>query len=392
MDQDQEIQFERYFNLAIACVSHGDYSSANKHYASAISLGESLVDNYFSAKQEWPLGLLNNLASVNFNRGIFLDSVGDSEGARMAYSSAVAIGEFLRKIYTADEQVWPPDLQSNLINAYFNQGNLLRYLCEGEDARVAYASAIATGEGLRESYSSTGQAWLLELHINLAKIYNNQGVLLDTLGDSEGASASYTSAITIHEYLRESYVAAEQLWPPELQNNLAGVYVNQGALLDILDDSEGASVAFASAISIREGLRESYAEAEQVWPQELQNNLAKTYTNQGLLLVTLGDNSGASVAYASAITVQEGLRESYVGAGQAWPLELQNNLATTYINQGKLLMLLGDSDGSRVAYASSIKIHEGLRENYAVAEQIWPPVLQHDLMVLYSNYGILLKY
>jgi tetratricopeptide (TPR) repeat protein len=111
----------------------------------------------------------------------------------------------------------------------------------------------------------------------LASVYVNRGVALRGQGDLAGAVRDYGAAIALQTTLRDTLARLGQDWPPAFQNDLASVYVNRGVALDSQGDLAGAVRDYGAAIELMTTLLFDRQFAP-VLP-----NLAKVYYNLVLL-------------------------------------------------------------------------------------------------------------
>ena len=294
--------------------------------------------------EDLPVGLLNDLAMLYYNRGILLRELSESEAALKDYDAAILIREEQRDYYHQSAEAWPAEYRNDLSMVYNNRGILLTALSKPEAALKDYDAAILIREELRDYYHQSAEAWPAEYRNNLARVYNNRGNLLDALSKPEAALKDYDAAILILEELRDYYHQMAEAWPAEYRNNLANVYNNRGSLLKESSKFETALKDYDAAILIGEELRDYYHQSAETWPTKYRNDLAMFYNNRGNLLDALSESEAALKDYDAAILVGEELRDYYHQSAEAWPAEYQNDLSMVYYNRSALYW--GHSDRS----------------------------------------------
>jgi serine/threonine protein kinase len=298
----------------------------------------------------------NTLAVAFNNKGIFLNTLGESEAAVAFYDQSIRIRESLIREYpVAEESSY--ELTKDLAMTNLNKANALFSMGHSDAALRIYDESIRTYERLLGKDGQTETANML------AGAYKSMGALLRSLGDAQSALKLFEQSIKIYE--RSVYEEGQM----ELANDLAGTYVNEANALTALGDARVAVGVYDRSLRIREHL----VHGEGRW--ELAKDLARTYLNKGNALVLLGDARGAARAYDPSIKLFERLVHE---EGQS---ELATGLAMAYMNMGNALVNLGDVAGAATVCAQSIKVYERL-----VREE-GRPELEKDLAMAYMNRG-----
>ena len=150
--------------------------------------------------------------------------------------------------------------------------------------------------------------------------------------------------VTLLEGLRAAFSEAQQAWPIELRNGLAAAYVNRGNSRQSQSRYADADGDYGQAIEIMEGLRAAFSEAQQAWPIALQNDLAGAYMNRGVSRQSQGRYADADGDYGQAIELTEGIR-SILTAIHAWSESYRSILALACSGRAATRRALGDDEG-----------------------------------------------
>ncbi|MFK7795883.1 MAG: tetratricopeptide repeat protein, partial [Aureispira sp.] len=183
------------------------------------------------------------------------------------------------------------ELQNNL-------GIILQDLGDYEGARALLAKGLSSAE-----------ANFGELHPTTAVSYSNLGMILQALGEYEGARA-----------LLEKAVISNEVNFGEGDSRTAVSYSNLGSVLQALGDYEGARVLLERAVV-----------SNEVNFEEGDSRTAVSYSNLGIVLQALGEYEGARALLAKALASDE------ANFGKSHP-----NTAVSYSNLGLILNALGD--------------------------------------------------
>jgi tetratricopeptide (TPR) repeat protein len=378
-------------NLAILLSDIGALAEAKAQYQQAIAIQEGIRTWCDDNEQQWPIKLQNDLASAYMNLAVLLCDTGALAEAKVHYQQAIAIREGIRTWCDDNEQQWPIELQDNLANTYMNLAILLQSKGALYEAKAHYQQAIAIQEDIRTWCDEHEQQWPIALQNDLAGTYMNLAILLQSKGALVEAKAHYQQAIAIQEDIRTWCDEHEQQWPVEFQNDLASAYMNLAVLLQSTGALAEAKAQYQQAIVIQEDIRTWCDEHEQQWPIGLQNVLASANMNLAGLLSDTDALVEAKAQYQQAIAIREGIRLWCDDNEQQWPIGLQDNLASAYMN---LAILLSDTDTlaeAKTQYQQAIAIREGIRLWCDDNEQQWPIELQNNLASGYMNLAALLS-
>jgi tetratricopeptide (TPR) repeat protein len=126
--------------------------------------------------------------------GDLYGALGQGEQARDAYAKALAIAERLAKA-----EPDRADYQRDLSVSYERMGDLYRALGQGEQARDAYARSLAIRERLAKAEPDRA-----DYQRDLSVSYNKMGDLYRALGQGEQARDAYAKALAIRERLAKA--------------------------------------------------------------------------------------------------------------------------------------------------------------------------------------------
>ena len=238
-----------------------------------------------------------------------------------------------------------------LAQAYYVLAEVLLAVMRLMEAEQAYKRAIAIWEDLaRENLS--------EHKSDLAKSYNNLGILFGITGRFDKSEEIYKKAIVLWEELTK-----EQ--PSIFKSYLIKCYEDLGVIFCITDHDNEAEETYKKAIVLWEKLTKEN-------PLAYNDILAKSYNDLGKLLSSHSDRlMEAEEAYKKAIAIQEELVKENPGF-------YKSVLVRSYNDLGKLLSSYSNRLGeAKEAYKKAIAVQEELvRENPTV----------HNKTVLENSY------
>jgi tetratricopeptide (TPR) repeat protein len=201
-------------------------------------------------------------------------------------------------------------------NALNGLGMVLQELGDLEGAKEHFQRALKIDEGV---YGPD--------HPNVARDLNNLGSALRTLGNLEGAKEHFQRALKIDE----------GVYGPDHPD--VAIYVNNlGLVLHDLGDLEGAKENYERVLRIDEAV---------YGPDHPR--MAIYVNNLGLVLHDLGDLEGAKENYERALKIDEGVY------GPDHP-----SVAIRVNNLGRVLQALGDLEGAKENLQRALKIDEGV--------------------------------
>jgi tetratricopeptide (TPR) repeat protein len=157
---------------------------------------------------------------------------------------------------------------------------------------------------------------------------------------------------------------------------------NFGSFLTKYLDIYNAVKIFDKALWIMENLRNNLGKRFTVGMAE---SLAKTYTNKGVALRTMGDNMKAVKEYTKAVKIREKIWKT--NEGKCTP-SAAYNLAWTYINKGVALNADDNYDGAIGEYNMAVKILEDLKDK--IGERLTPD-MTNSLAKAYANKGVAIR-
>jgi tetratricopeptide (TPR) repeat protein/energy-coupling factor transporter ATP-binding protein EcfA2 len=180
--------------------------------------------------------------------------------AAAEYQKAIAQFQTLRQDYPDDPRY--RDMQAG---AYNWLGEAERVLETGHaEAGKAYAGAIGLEEDLCRSYPANAL-----YRQNLARTYDNRGILRASTGDPTGSEADYREAIRLLDPLTD----------PQSRRALAHAYNNLAILLEDRNGPDQAKSYYEQAISIL-----GFMAGREPGNRDYAFDLAKFYNNLAMLL------------------------------------------------------------------------------------------------------------
>jgi len=234
-----------------------------------------------------------------------------------------------------------------------------------------YKSFDAAGIALTMVKKMPKDGWHLE--ILSFREQDRLGMALINFSHQEEAKQLYSSLI---QHL-QSIEIQDKIW----QNDLAVAYMNRGNIHYQQSHIPEALADYQAAIETLQQLR--YEMNEQS-PQEWQNNLATAYMNRGNLHFLLQDHAPAAMTdYQAAIEIRQQLRNKM---GEQFPLEWQNDLASSHMNRGNLYLRQNYSMEALIDYRAGINIRQQLCD---AMRNISPPAWKNNLAQDYVCLGIL---
>jgi tetratricopeptide (TPR) repeat protein len=200
-------------------------------------------------------------------------------------------------------------------------------------------------------------------------------VHLDALGD-EGLTLERVPWLTL--------IAALKVRPgkapasPDDCDFLAAVLQNRGLAKADGGNLAGAIADYDAAIELREAFRGLIGEA---WPVQMRNDLAGVLQNRGNAKQGSGDIVGAIADHDAAISLMETVRDEL---GEAWPAALRNDLATVLQNRGNAKRGSGDIVGAIADHDAAIGLIGVIRH---LTGEAWPMPLRNLLAGSLQNRG-----
>ena len=369
---------QQLFEQGLQQVHKGNVSDALACWTTVIQQLEQVRPDALHHPEEfahWLAQYGNLLASVYSNRGIVRNELGDATGSYADVEAAIAVGEQRRASFLRNPHgytYWLAQYGNDLARAYNNRGILRGILGESLGSRQDYDAAIAIGEQLRPQVLRNPQgyaAWLDRYGNALAHAYNNRGGLRRDLGDSAGSRTDFDAAIAIGEQARPDSIQSPARYRDWLANDgnvLASAYNNRGLLRRALGDSIGSRNDYNAAIALREALRPDtlqHSPRYVHWLAHYGNDLASAYNNRGILRNALGE-SGAWEDYDAARQIRERLCTLFIEkyGYHHWLSRYGNDLARVYSNRGSLRQALGDVDGNWADYDAARKDYDAAIE------------------------------
>jgi tetratricopeptide (TPR) repeat protein len=225
------------------------------------------------------------------------------------FDEAMSVLQWALKLY---ETACSPD-HPNVVEAVRNQGLVLQGLGDLEGAQRYVERALRIDE------KAHGPE-----HPNVARDLNYLGSISSDLGDLDEAKRHYQRALEIYEKAGPEH--------PRVGTTL----INLGTLLQNLGDLDGARRHYQRALEINE---KAYG------PEHII--MAVYLNNQGALLQNLGDLEGARRHYQRALAINE---KAY---GPEHP-----NVASNLCNLGLVLQDLGDLEGAQRYVEQALRIDE----------------------------------
>ncbi len=241
----------------------------------------------------------------------------------------IPFGKRLLEIF---EQEYPSEL-SHLQN---NLALVLQDLGDYEGAKALLEKALASDE------QNFGEA-----HPTTAVSYSNLALVLKALGDYEGAKA-----------LLEKALASDEQNFGEAHPTTAVRYSNLALVLQDLGDYEGAKALLEKALA---SAKQNFGEAHPT--------TAVSYSNLALVLQALGDYEGAKALLEKALASDE------QHFGEAHP-----TTAVSYSNLALVLKALGDYEGAKALLEKALASDE---QNFGEAHP--------TTAVRYSNLALVLQ-
>ena len=294
--------------------------------------------------------------------------LGDIDRLLGNYKEAVgeyrdAIGRFGKLVQDHPER---SDYRQALAYAHNYRGEALRLWSEGKhifppqdaraDAEKEYDSAILLQTALHEEQPQDAK-----FQQELARTYNNRGILRSDAKDLKAAESDFVEAIQLLEPLvrRETESQAAEGDPPS--HDLARTYNNRGNLRRIQGDLVGAKGFYERAIQIEEELVKKNPDSWQYGEE-----LATFYNNLAFFFLEKGDKETARQQNHAALDTIEDLATPapsmedqrakahmlhlYLGPSQYTEFhELYKHLGDEYVSLAKEYLNSGQPDAARLA-------------------------------------------
>lgn len=254
------------------------------HYQRALIDIETAIGHFQTMVEEQGHEALRNGLAAALNRRSEIYR-GQNDWQR-AYPDAERAVRNYEKVVTSGRT----DLASLLMLAYHNRAIVHRALRQNEQAESDLSSALGGYLKLVDRENRR------DLRPQLAAVYRTRASLALDRGESDLALTNASSALDLFEAL------VHQENHENLRNELAAAYNDRGAILSrsgILDEAER---DYASAIAIR-----TYLVAEG--RIDVRTDLAKTYANRGLCLISLDDFESARDSFDRSVEILDRLIE-----------------------------------------------------------------------------------
>jgi|GEM_PF-4312856 tetratricopeptide (TPR) repeat protein len=359
-----------YLNRGNVRVRIGDFDNAVVDFEAAIKVMGKLR-TMLELRDEWSPAHQNHLAGIYDVRGVAHANLQRYDQAFSDYRLAIRLRKRLRSALEPHDE-WTPEFRNDLATTYMNRGNIHTQNGNLAAAKADFCEAITIREGIRTILDGRGE-WTPALRNALAAAYSNRGNALYGSGDFATAVADHSAAIAIREDVRK-LLEPRGVWTPALRNTLAGAYSNRGVALAGAGDLAAAVADHEVAIAIREGIRDAL-EPKDKWTPELRNDLASAHMNRGVALQGTANLASAVAEHGSAISIREGIRNS-LGPLSAWIPRFRNELASAYMNRGFAGYLGGEFGAAVADYSAAIEL---LRESVAEYPQAVAITLQKTL-------------
>jgi tetratricopeptide (TPR) repeat protein len=205
-----------------------------------------------------------------------------------------------------------PELRQELARSYNNRGVLLYTTGRPKEAEQDYDLALSIQKPLAAEFTSDP-----EFRQELAMSYNNRGNLLRDTGRPKQAEKDWNQALSLQKQLVADFPTR-----PEFRRELATSHNNRGLLLQDTGRPKEAEKDYDQALSIREQLVADFPTRP-----EFRQALAFSRTNRGVLLYTTGRLKEAEQDYDQALSILKQLAADFPGQP-----DLRNALAGTCVN------------------------------------------------------------
>jgi tetratricopeptide (TPR) repeat protein len=257
------------------------------------------------------------------------------ESALGGFQEAIILYERLAADFPA-----VPLYRQDLAKTYNNLGVLLLHLGKRPEAMEACRQALALRKKLAADFPDAP-----EYRDELARSHNNLGKLLTKLGNGPEAETAYREALTIAEKLDADFPAV-----PQYRQQLASSHKNLGRYLQDLGKRLESEAEYRQALPIQEKLTAGFPAMP-----DYRHDLADTHNNLGLLLQDLRKRPEAEEAYRQALTIQEKLTVDFPVV-----TKYREALAMSYNNLGNLLSDLGKKVEAEAALRQALTINAKL--------------------------------
>ncbi len=379
-------------NLAVAFSNRANAKAKSQSPAGALSdhdttiiIMEAVRDTLAAAGHAWPHEWQNDLASAFKNRAVAKVDAKSPSLALDDYNKAIALGEALRDSHASAGNAWPTQWQNDLATAYMNRANAKRLAQGPNESLPDHDAAIDLMEAIKESLASEGQGWTHLMQNNLASAYMNRAVAKSVAIGQGQALPDYDAAVTLMETLRYALEAAGNTLPPQWQNDLAAAYMNRAVAKRLAQGPAHALPDYNSAIAIMEKMRDALINADNAWPPEWQNNLAGAYMNRAVAMVDAHGPKNALPDYDNAISQMEALRDELTNEGRTWPPKWQELLAGAFMNRAIAKSRAKDASHAMFDFNTAIEIRERLRSDLIAAGSLHPPEWDFALANAYGS-------
>ncbi len=250
------------------------------------------------------------LADAAHDYAHITEEIGDKEDSLRGHAESQAIWERLTRDHPQNAE-----FQAGLAKIYFCQGKLLGETGRPAEAKKSYESAVAIYEKLINADPSDAY---LQKQFALSQV--RSGLLLEDSGKPIEAIKAYESAVAIFENLIKAN-------PTNLndhlnyQSDLAGTYMNVGALQMNAGKPAESLKSYGRALAIQKKLAQEFPEVT-----ESQSSLAGTLTNMGTLQASTGKSVEAMKSFESALAIWRKLTDVHPTV-----TEFQNSLASIHM-------------------------------------------------------------
>ena len=218
-------------------------------------------------------------------------------------------------------------------------GDLFSALGQGEDARQAFAKALAIAERLAKAEPERA-----DYQRDLSVSYNKMGDLFSALGQSEDARQAFAKALAIAERLAK----AEPIAPTT--SATSRYHITKWATCSAPSDR--------ARTPARPLPKPSPSESGWQRPSRSRRLPARplvSYERMGDLFSALGQGEDARQAFAKALAIRERLAKAEPDRA-----DYQRDLSVSYERMGDLFRALGQGEDARQAFAKALAIRERL--------------------------------
>ncbi|MEO5359236.1 MAG: tetratricopeptide repeat protein [Nitrospirota bacterium] len=302
---------------------------------------------------------LNLLLDSETNHDRYIENTNNLSGfwyIERMWGDSIRYLEKAIEIATKKTEIDPDKYQSYVARSCNNLAVLLDDMGDLDGAKPLYNEALRLYKSLADKH--------LDVYLPyVALTCNNLAVLLRNMGDLDGAKPLYNEALRLYKSLADKHLDAYLPYVALTSNNLA-------ALLSKMGDLDGAKPLYNEALQIRRSLAVKHPDAYLPYVATTCNNLA-------LLLKNMGDFNGAKPLFDEALQIRRSIAIKHPDAYLPYVANTCNNLAN-------LLDDMGDFNGAKTLYEEALGIRRPLADKY-------PAAYLNDLANVCHNYALLLE-